>query len=331
MQQHFLHFEAVSGRYKDTSRRSLELPLKLLSPARELPRNARVHSRAHPSPSRTTGPSALSPWAGSRHFPPAPAPPEPQEPVPRRACPAAPTVPSGSARSSPRRRRARPCTAPLPPGWAGWADGAGRPPSGTAPNGCGSRRQNLILAGIGERLRARASEWGTGIEERLWTRVSEWGAGIGERLWTGVSEWGTGVGERLVGAGVSEWGTGTREGSRAAGGRFGIRAGREGSLGQGHWRGQSDEGGRVVERALMRPCSRCLRAEAAASLGFTPRGQCGWAGTAILQEERGGFAMFWSLRGFPSPLLAASFAANRGFAASLRPSVTINFVWSQGP
>lgn len=163
MQQHFLHFEAVSGRYKDTSRRSsLELPLKLLSPARELPRNARVPSRAHPSPSRTTGPRALSPWAGSRHFPPAPAPPRAagaRSPpcLPRRACRPL-RLRSGSARSSPRRRRARPCTAPLPPGRAGRADGAGRPPSGTAPNGCGSRRQNLILAGIGERLRARASE-----------------------------------------------------------------------------------------------------------------------------------------------------------------------------
>lgn len=183
IEQHFLHFDIISGRNKDTSRRSPELTLKLLSRAAELPTN--LQSAFPPTPISLTGARPFS-LSGP---PPAIFRPHHSRRSPFLAMPAMPAfLPRGARliyRPRPAARARSPQHRPSPPGWAGRAEGAGGPPSGTAHNGRDGRRQNLILAASAERV--RASEWGAGIEARLWTGVSGWGTGEGSRTLTADS------------------------------------------------------------------------------------------------------------------------------------------------
>lgn len=131
IEPHFLHFNIISGRYKDTSCRSLELTLKLLT------RTPHERLSAFPSTPISRGdqrpPAALPHRAGPRHFPPAPglgrargALSQPRPPcLPAQGC--APSLqPAFRLRSLLSRRcRARLCTAPVPPGRAGRADATG--------------------------------------------------------------------------------------------------------------------------------------------------------------------------------------------------------------
>lgn len=143
--------------------------------------NAQAPSRPPPSSPGTAGPrpSLTGPApAISRPLPP-PSPPCPpclapwaaRRPFPRR---------SGDVRCSLERSQARPCTAPRPPGRAGRVTGGGGRHQAPPTNGCGARRQNLIVVAVGERLRTAVSEWGTRTRDRLWTGVSERGSGTGE-------------------------------------------------------------------------------------------------------------------------------------------------------
>lgn len=71
------HFNIIAGRYKDTSRRSLELTLKLLIPASRKPKCLPIHSqhlRQPQAPGNRRPPAALPHGAGTRHFPPGPVP-----------------------------------------------------------------------------------------------------------------------------------------------------------------------------------------------------------------------------------------------------------------